>query len=103
MAKKLTNLRITNVSLVDEGACSAAHITLFKAKEGGNATMTNEQVEVSTEEVAQETTNEEVEEIEDETKQLKEKVATLEKQLEEVEKSKEENEQLKEKFATLEK
>ena len=43
MAKKLTNLKITKVSLVDEGACSAAHITLFKQK-GGNEVMTFEEM-----------------------------------------------------------
>ena len=43
MAKKLTNLKITKVSLVDEGACSAAHITLFKQK-GGNEVMTFEKL-----------------------------------------------------------
>lgn len=43
MAKKLTNLKITKVSLVDEGACSAAHITLFKQKKGGSE-MTFEEI-----------------------------------------------------------
>jgi len=43
VAKKLTNLKITKVSLVDEGACSAAHITLFKQK-GGNEVMTFEEM-----------------------------------------------------------
>ena len=44
MAKKLTNLKITKVSLVDEGACSAAHITLFKHKKGGSEKMTFEEM-----------------------------------------------------------
>ena len=44
MAKKLTNLKITKVSLVDEGACSAAHITLFKHKKGGSEEMTFEEM-----------------------------------------------------------
>lgn len=34
MATKLKNLVITKVALVDEGSCSAAHIKLFKRKEG---------------------------------------------------------------------
>jgi hypothetical protein len=36
VATKLKNLVITKVALVDEGSCSAAHIKLFKRKEGGN-------------------------------------------------------------------
>lgn len=36
MATKLKNLVITKVALCDEGACSAAHIQLFKRREGGN-------------------------------------------------------------------
>lgn len=44
MPKKLVNLKITKVSLVDEGACSAAHITLFKQKEGGNKVMNFEEL-----------------------------------------------------------
>lgn len=43
MAKKLKNLVITKVALVDEGSCSAAHIKLFKRKEGGN-TMNFEEI-----------------------------------------------------------
>lgn len=36
MATKLKNLVITKVALVDEGSCSAAHIKLYKRKEGGS-------------------------------------------------------------------
>ena len=35
MPSKLKNLVITKVALVDEGSCSAAHIKLYKRKEGG--------------------------------------------------------------------
>lgn len=44
MATKLTNLVITKVALVDEGSCSAAHIKLYKRKEGGNSVMTFEEI-----------------------------------------------------------
>lgn len=44
MAKKLKNLVITKVALVDEGACSAAHIKLFKRKEGGQDVMNFEEI-----------------------------------------------------------
>ena len=50
MAKKLTNLKITKVSLVDEGACSAAHITLFKQKKGGSEMTFEEMMESLSEE-----------------------------------------------------
>ena len=50
MAKKLTNLKITKVSLVDEGACSAAHITLFKQKKGGSKMTFEEMMEALSEE-----------------------------------------------------
>ena len=50
MAKKLTNLKITKVSLVDEGACSAAHITLFKHKKGGSEMTFEEMMNSLTEE-----------------------------------------------------
>lgn len=43
MPTKLKDLVITKVALVDEGACSAAHIKLFKKREGGSA-MTFEDV-----------------------------------------------------------
>lgn len=39
MATKLKNLVITKVALVDEGSCSAAHIKLYKRKEGGSNIM----------------------------------------------------------------
>ena len=39
MAHKLKDLVITKVALVDEGSCSAAHIKLYKRKEGGDGAM----------------------------------------------------------------
>lgn len=39
MAHKLKDLVITKVALVDEGSCSAAHIKLYKRKEGGDGIM----------------------------------------------------------------
>lgn len=44
MPTKLKHLVITKVALVDEGACSAAHIKLYKRKEGGIYTMELEEV-----------------------------------------------------------
>lgn len=44
MATKLKNLVITKVALVDEGSCSAAHIKLYKRKEGGNSIMNFESI-----------------------------------------------------------
>ena len=44
MATKLKNLVITKVALVDEGACSAAHIQFYKRKEGGSQTMKYEEI-----------------------------------------------------------
>lgn len=110
MAKKLTNLKITKVSLVDEGACSAAHITLFKQK-GGNeamnfeelmATLTDEQQSVikakleeqnselvkAKEECEQAQTN--LEKMETEKKDLETKVSELEEEVAEANKAKEE-------------
>ena len=102
MAKKLTNLKITKVSLVDEGACSAAHITLFKQK-GGNelmtfdeimATLTEEQqsvikakleeqnVELTKSKEACDEKQVELEKVETEKKDLETKVSELEAELE---------------------
>lgn len=44
MATKLKNLVITKVALVDEGSCSAAHIKLYKRKEGGDSNMKFEDI-----------------------------------------------------------
>ena len=113
MAKKLTNLKITKVSLVDEGACSAAHITLFKQK-GGNEVMTFEKLmadlteeqqsvinakleeqvsELATTKEEFEQAQTELEKAETEKKDLETKVSELEA---EVEKAKKELEEAKE-------
>jgi hypothetical protein len=44
MPTKLKNLVITKVALVDEGSCSAAHIKLYKRKEGGSPNMGLEEI-----------------------------------------------------------
>jgi hypothetical protein len=44
MPSKLKHLVITKVALVDEGSCSAAHIKLYKRKEGGPKTMGLEEI-----------------------------------------------------------
>ena len=44
MPTLLKDLVITKVALVDEGACSDAHIKFFKRKEGGNKNMTVEEI-----------------------------------------------------------
>lgn len=124
MPKKLTNLKITKVSLVDEGACSAAHITLFKNKDGGQtnamnfdeilSTLTNEQqsvikakcdeleekVKVAAEK--EETVNAENEKLVEEKEKLEAEKDELEKAAEEKEPGDEEKEELKNKVKELE-
>ena len=117
MAKKLTNLKITKVSLVDEGACSAAHITLFKHKKGGSEEMTFEEmmnslteeqqaiIKAKLEEHATELAKskeevsekeQEIAKIEQEKKDLETKVSELEEEVTEANKAKEELEKANE-------
>lgn len=114
MAKKLTNLKITKVSLVDEGACSAAHITLFKHKKGGSEEMTFEEmmnslteeqqaiIKAKLEEHATELAKskeecsekeQELAKMEQEKKDLETKVSELEEEAAEAAKAKEEQEE----------
>lgn len=100
MAKKLTNLKITKVSLVDEGACSAAHITLFKNKEGGKAEMNYETVLSSLTEEQQAVIKGKIEEL---TKTAEEAAAKEENAKAEKEKLEEEKETLAQEKEELEK
>ena len=106
MAKKLTNLKITKVSLVDEGACSAAHITLFKQKKGGSEMTFEEMMESLSEEQQAiikakfDAQNEELEEAkkafsekEEELEKVKQEKKDLETKASETEEEEEEEEQ----------
>lgn len=87
MAKKLTNLKITKVSLVDEGACSAAHITLFKHKKGGKD-MTFEELMKSLNEEQQAVIKAKLDEQTAELTKTKEKCSQAEQDLEKAEQEK---------------
>ena len=106
MAKKLTNLKITKVSLVDEGACSAAHITLFKQKKGGSEMTFEEMMESLSEEQQAiikakfDAQNEELEEAkkafsekEEELEKVKQEKKDLETKASETEEEEEEDEE----------
>lgn len=84
MAKKLTNLKITKVSLVDEGACSAAHITLFKQK-GGSEVMTFDEIMANLTEEQQSVIKAKLEEQEAELAKSKEECEQAQTELEKAE------------------
>lgn len=87
MAKKLTNLKITKVSLVDEGACSAAHITLFKHKKGGSEKMTFEEMMNSLTEEQQAIIKAKFDAQNEELEKAKEECSEKEQELEEAKKA----------------
>ena len=87
MAKKLTNLKITKVSLVDEGACSAAHITLFKHKKGGSEKMTFEEMMNSLTEEQQAVIKAKFDAQNEELEKAKEECSEKEQELEEAKKA----------------